>query len=224
MKIGYVLSGGGIRGIAHFGAIKALEEQGIKPSIISGASAGAIVGAFYAAGYKPKEIIAIINEVKIFNPQHFKIWKAGLFDMGSFESIFLKYFPENTFESLNLPLYVAATEIKKGEIKYFSEGNLSKALMASSCIPIVFQPVEYLGMTLVDGGVLNNFPIEPLFGNCDKIVGVHVNAIDKTDQKIHMKDVLDRTFHLSLNNSAYLKSHKCDLLIDPPWHEQIWYF
>ncbi len=118
--------------------------------------------------------------------------------MDSFESGYLKYFPDNSFESLPVPLHVVATDIIKGEIKFLSSGDLSKALMASSCVPVIFQPVKYLGITLVDGGVLNNFPIEPLINNCDKIIGIHVNAINKVNESVHMRDFLDRSFHFAL--------------------------
>lgn len=214
--IGYVLSGGGVRGIGHLGVLKALEEEGLRPSMISGTSAGAIVGAFYSAGYLPEEIISILRESKIFNRHHLKIAKAGLFDMRSFESVYLKYFPHNSFESLPIPLHVAATDILKGEIVYFASGDLSKALMASSCVPVVFQPVQYQDMMLIDGGVLNNFPIEPLVNKCEKIIGVHVNSINKARAEIHIKDILDRSFHFALSHSVYSKSKQCDLFIDPP--------
>lgn len=216
MKIGYVLSGGGARGVAHLGIFKALEEFGIKPSIISGTSAGGIIGAFYSAGFKPEKIISILKESKVFNRHHLKIGRPGIFDMLAFESVYKKYFKEDSFESLPIPLFVAATDIIEGEIRYFSSGILSRAIMASSCIPVVFEPVEYQGMTLVDGGVLNNFPVEPLLNNCDKIIGIHVNAINKENVSIHMTNVLDRSFHFALSNSVYSKVKNCDLFFDPP--------
>ncbi|MGL1465725.1 patatin-like phospholipase family protein, partial [Vibrio parahaemolyticus] len=86
--------------------------------------------------------------------------------------------PHNTFEGLNMPLHVAATDILRGETVYFSSGELAKALMATSCVPVAFEPVKYQGMELFDGGILNNLPIEPLEFNCDALIGVHVNSID----------------------------------------------
>ncbi len=215
-KIGIVLSGGGARGIAHLGVLKALEEFSIQPSVISGTSAGAIAGAFYAAGYSLSEIKKIVEQNEIFNFSNILIKKQGIFAMKGFEKMYQTYFPTNSFEALNIPLHIAATDILKGETVYFSTGNLSMALMASSCIPVVFQPVNFNGTYYVDGGVLNNFPIEPLMNQCDVIIGSHVNSIRQEVNEIHMKDIVDRSFHLALNGTVKDKAGNCRLFIEPP--------
>ncbi len=215
-KIGLALSGGGIRGIGHLGVLKALEDFKIKPSIISGTSAGAIVAAFYAAGYTPEKILDICKKEKFFSVAHFKIGKAGLFDMKLFEDLFTDHLPGNAFEKLPTPIYVTATDIVKGETHYFSSGNLSEALLASSCIPLVFQPREYNDTIYLDGGILDNFPVGPLVGKCDMIIGSHVNAMSKKLEHIHMKDMLDRSFHFALSGSLEEKIKQCGLFIEPP--------
>ncbi len=215
-KIGIVLSGGGARGIAHLGVLKALEEFGIKPSVISGASAGAIAGAFYAGGYSLNEIKSIVEKGDFFNISNVLIKKQGFFNMKGFEKMYQQYFPNNSFDDLRMPLHIAATDILKGEVVYFSSGNLSQALMASSCIPVVFQPLQFNNSYFVDGGVLNNFPIEPLLNTCDIIIGSHVNSIKKEVNEIHMKDIIDRSFHLALSSSVKDKTSHCHLFIEPP--------
>jgi len=215
-NIGIALSGGGARGIAHLGILKALEQFGIKPSVISGTSAGAIAGAFYSMGFSTQEILNIVKKGHFFSFSNLLIEKQGFFSMKGFEKIYSNYFPTNSFSDLNIPLYVAATDILKGEITYFSSGDLSQSLMASSCIPVVFQPVSYNGSMFVDGGVLNNFPIEPLVGQCDIIIGIHVNSIKKEVNEIHMNNILDRSFHLALSNSVRNKIDTCNLFIEPP--------
>jgi NTE family protein len=215
-KIGLVLSGGGARCAAHLGVLQALEEFGIKPSVISGTSAGAIAGAFYAAGYPAKEILDIIQKGHFFSFSNLLIRKQGFFSMNGFENIYKQYFPNNSFSDLQFPLYVAATDILKGELVYFSSGNLSQSLLASSCIPIVFQPVSYQNTLFVDGGVMNNFPVEPLKNKCDIIIGVHVNSIQKEINEIHMNDIIDRSFHLAMSNSMQNKIDQCDVYIEPP--------
>lgn len=214
--VGIVLSGGGARGIGHLGVLKVLEECGIKPNVISGTSAGAIVGAFYSAGYSIEETIGIIEHHKFFSIAHMLFRKQGVFAMHAFENLFHRYFPKNTFEDLKIELYAAATDILKGETVYFHSGNLTKAIMASSCIPIVFQPLSYEGKLYVDGGVLNNFPIEPLIEKCNIIIGSHVNSIKKESQTVNMRDVLDRSFHLAMSNAVRHKSHVCNVFIEPP--------
>lgn len=215
-KIGITLSGGGARGIAHLGVLKALEEFGIKPSIISGTSAGAIAGAFYASGYSLLEIKSIVEKGDFFSVSNILIKKQGLFSMKGFEKMYQSHFPNNSFSDLKIPLHIAATDILKGETVYFSSGDLSQALMASSCLPVVFQPLQFNNSYYVDGGVLNNFPIEPLIDNCDIIIGSHVNSIKTENTEIHMSNIIDRCFHLAMSNSVRNKINNCDVFIEPP--------
>jgi len=215
-KTGLVLSGGGVRGLAHLGILKVLDEQGIKFSAISGTSAGAIVGAFYSAGFKPDEILDIFRKTKFFGFSNLLFGKAGLFDMKTFESVYHTYFPGNRIEDLPIPLHITATDIVKGELCYFSSGNLAKALMASSCVPLVFQPVAHNDSIYLDGGILNNFPIEPLEGISDQIIGLHVNSISSKLDEIHMKDMLDRSFQLALRGQFNSKSARCSITFEPP--------
>lgn len=214
-KIGLVLSGGGARGMAHLGVLKALDELGIKVSFISGTSAGAIVAAFYSAGYQPDEILNIAKKQKFFGFSNLLFGKAGLFNMGTFEEAYKLYFPTNLIEGLPTPIFITATDIVKGKIHYFKQGDLSKALMASSCVPLVFEPVEIDGTMMLDGGILNNFPIEPLLPICDIIIGVHVNAISQNFEQIHMKDMLDRSFHIAMRGNLEEKIKKCNVFIEP---------
>ena len=215
LKIGLTLSGGGVRGIAHLGVLKALEEAGIKPSVISGTSSGATVGALYAAGNSPEAILEIVKREKFFSFRNLLIGKAGLFNMRRFEKLYHKYMPENTFESLSIPLFVAATDIVDGHSVFFSSGALSPALLASSCVPMIFQPVRINGSVYLDGGITNNFPIECLIGKCDLLIGVHVNSISSRVDQLHMKDMVDRSFHLVISGRVKEKSLLCDIFIEP---------
>lgn len=215
--IGLVLSGGGARGFAHLGVAKALEEMGIKPNIIAGASAGAMMGAFISAGFSHDKLLSIAKSASLFSLSHLLFRKVGLFDMKAIEAIYLEHFAHDCFDDLPIPLHVAATDIINCQTVYFSSGKgLAKSIMASSCIPVVFEPIEIDGMQLLDGGILNNFPIEPLIGKCDKIIGVHVNSMDMETKKVHMKDMLDRSFHLSQSLITKEKSKQCQLFIEPP--------
>ncbi|MBP6385228.1 MAG: patatin-like phospholipase family protein, partial [Pseudarcicella sp.] len=175
MTIGLVLSGGGARGIAHLGVLKAIQEKGIKIDGISGCSAGSIAGAMFAAGYSPEHILEIVvsaNTLKAMRPS----WnRSGLLKMKKLEEEYLKYIPHNDFEKLQIPLTVNATDIEAGEIIYFSKGEIIKPVMASCCIPGLFEPIVYQKKTFVDGGVLNNMPVSPLLGKYDFIIGSHCN-------------------------------------------------
>lgn len=213
---GYVLSGGGARGIAHLGVLRALEEHGIRPSAISGTSAGAIIGALYSAGYDAEQILEMAQRIRFFSIPNLLWRKSGLFSMKAFEKLYQEYFPHDDLAALPIPVYVAATDVLRGRTIYFSEGSLSLALMASSCIPLLYEPIAYDNTYLVDGGVLNNFPVEPLLGRCDRIVGVHVNSLSQKPEQLHFKDMLDRSFHFALSSAVVQKKGQCTLFIEPP--------
>ena len=109
--VGLVLSGGGYRGAAHAGVIKAMEEFGITPDSISGASAGAIVGALYASGRNGEEILEFLKEYDALSLRHYTFQKPGLFDSAKYHEAFQVIFPEDRFEALQTPLFIAATDL-----------------------------------------------------------------------------------------------------------------
>lgn len=215
--IGIALSGGGLRGIAHLGVLKALDEKGLQPSIISGTSAGAIVGAFYAAGYKPDDLMEIISRTSFFSARALRFSTSGLFDKKILMKIFHHYFTENSFADLKLPLFATATDVGSGRSVYFNDGPLDEALMASASIPFIF-PVSKIGdIMCLDGGIVNNLPIEPLLGKCDVLIGVSVNAISYQEGEILSgRRLFDRVVHLALSQSVNQKSKSCDFFICPP--------
>jgi NTE family protein len=216
MKIGLVLSGGGARGIAHLGVMKALEEAGITISIIAGSSSGAVAGALYGSGYGPEQILEIVREIKLFRLIRPAISISGLLKMESAELLYRKHILEDTFEALSIPLIVAATDLGLGKTVYFTEGPLIRPLMASTCIPVVFDPIVVNGSFFVDGGVLNNFPAEVLTGKCDKIIGSHCNPVDDAFRMGNFRTMLERTFLLTINANAYSRRKFCDVFIEPP--------
>lgn len=217
-KIGYVLSGGGARGFAHLGVIKLLEELGIRPFAIAGASVGAVAGALYAAGKKPEEILQLMKK-KYLALGTIAWHKEGFFSMDVLRKILADAVGENNFDALKIKLFVVATDLIRGEPVIFSNGKLFEAVIASASIPVIFAPVKLNDKLLVDGGILNNFPVEPLIKICDIIIGSHVN---KTENRIPNRsplktfNILERCFHLAIANSVYSKVNKCDLFIEVP--------
>ncbi|GAA4884258.1 patatin-like phospholipase family protein [Flaviramulus aquimarinus] len=217
MKIGLVLSGGGIRGVAHIGVIKALEEHQIFPTHISGSSAGAIVGALYAYGYNWKAIMRFFENIQILNIKKYAIGKPGFIDAEKFYPEFKNYLKEDSFGILQKALTITATDILRGNLKTFSSGKLIKPLLASAAIPGVFAPVEIEGSYYVDGGTLNNFPIEPLQSHCDAIIGSYANWVDtiSIEDLKHSHYVIERAFKLRSLRDDYIKFKTCDLIIAP---------
>ncbi len=215
-QIGIALSGGGVRGISHLGVLKALDEAGIKPSKISGSSAGAIVGGMYCQGYKPEEILKIIIETNYFKFMRPAISWKGILKMETLGDLFKLYLPHNDFAKLKIPLAVAATDIRKGKVVYFDEGDLIPAIMASSCIPGMFEPIQLENKYLVDGGVLNNLPVEPLEGICDVVIGVNCNHLPEESNIRNMKSLIERSVIMTMNFNVYSRKSKCDYFIESP--------
>ncbi len=216
-EIGLVLSGGGHRGAAHAGAIKALNEYGIYPSIISGTSAGAFAGALYAANYSPEEILNAFKNVNLFTISRYARGKPGFVDTESFCSYLLEYFPENSFESLSKKLYVSATDLVNGTTKVFHEGDLILSILASLSFPGVFTPVAIDNSLFSDGGILDNFPIQPIAHKCKEIYGVYDSPIKEmmVDEFKHSYNVIDRAFHLKSHRDSIVKFSRCNLVIYP---------
>lgn len=216
MKIGIVLSGGGSRGIAHLGILKAFEEMGIKPNIISGCSSGAIIGALYASGYTPDQILQIIKDIKLLKIIRPALKKTGLLKMEVTKALYHQYISDNSFENLQIPLIVTVTDLQTGKTQYFSSGELILPVMASSSMPVFFDPVRINGKCYVDGGLLNNFPCEILLGKCDKIIGFHSNPVDEAFELTNIRAVIERTFLLTINANAKTQAEFCDFIIEPP--------
>lgn len=202
--------------MAHLGILKAFDELGIQIDAISGSSSGAIVGALYASGYPPDKILQMIRDTSFLKLVRPAMSKSGLLKMDSTEWIYNQHIKKNTFEDLQIPLTITTTDLCKGKTVYFSSGALIRPLMASTCIPVLFEPISVNGKLYVDGGLLNNFPAEALIGVCDKIIGLHCNPIDDAFEMINMRTMLERTFLLTINANAYSRRKYCDLFIEPP--------
>ncbi len=216
MKVGLVLSGGGVRGVAHLGIIKALEELNIQIDVISGTSAGALVGAFYAAGLKPDDILEIIiriNKYLFFKPA---LGIGGLLSNKPLLSFIKKNLPATTFEELNCKLIVSATNYKNAKTKYFEKGDLIHTLLAASTIPVLYKPVIIDGEKYIDGGIVNNLPVEPLVGECSRIIGSLCNPIDDNFQRVNIKSALERVMLININTNTYSRKTLCDLILEPP--------
>lgn len=216
--IGLVLSGGGSKGIAQAGALKFLEEQHIKPSLIAGTSAGAIIAALYSYGKKPEEILEFFKSIYFFHWKHFTFKKAGIIDSQSFKTDFDKIFNDATLGDLNIPTYITATNLVSGKLKIFREDSkITDAVLASSSFPGMLSPYELNGKLYSDGGILNHFPTDLLQGRCDAIIGIYVSPIQTIETKdlTSIKSVTTRAFDLLSAHGNYQKFSLCDWVIEP---------
>jgi NTE family protein len=216
MKIGLVLSGGGARGLCHLGVTKALEEAGVKFDFMSGTSAGAVIACFYSYGYKPDEILNIIEGTSLLKSLRPAWTLKGLLKLDNLRALILKYLPENTFESLKIPVTVAATDIKKGKIEYFAQGELVDALLSSCCVPAVFNPITFRGSLYVDGGILDNLPVKAIRDKCDRIIGSHCNFITSEFDVKNIRSVVERSLLMAIHGNTMQNKALCNVLIEPP--------
>lgn len=212
-----VLSGGGFRGIAHIGVLQYLEEMGIEPDRVSGASAGAIVGALYASGKSPQEILQFFKSISLFRFSNYAFRKAGFIDPMRFRALLAQQFPEDDFSALKKKLYVARTNLNTGVGEIVSEGPLVDTVLASAAFPFVFAPVIIDGKKYADGGIANNFPSEPFKHRSHPIMGVYVNpSSDLENEELKSTfDIVERVMNISVSKNSVYKFKKCDLVIVP---------
>jgi NTE family protein len=214
-KTGLVLSGGGARGFAHIGLIQALNEAGIFPDVISGTSAGAIVGALYADGYTPAEIMNILISNSRLHYIRPTVPKEGLLQISGIVRILRDNLRAKTFEELKIPMFATATDLNNGKIVYFSKGDLHNIIIASASIPVLFKPVLINDIHYVDGGVLDNLPIKPIENRCRFTIGSFVNPTGYEKNVSNLISIAERTFLLSMSKEVLEKSKKFDLFVAP---------
>lgn len=216
MKVGIVFSGGAVRGFAHLGILKALHEMGIFPEHISGVSAGSIVGAFAACKVEAEEAYDLIERSNYKSYLKLAFSRMGFLKLDKVEDLLQQHLPRN-FEDLALPLTVNATDLATGEEVFFDSGPLIRPILASCCLPGLFEPVTINQKQLIDGGVLNHMPYEPLENHCKIIIGCHCNPVGYLDTPASsMKSVLMRSLYLATAKASHQKSQRFDVFIEPP--------
>ena len=214
-RVGISLSGGGAKGIAHLGVLQALEECGFKPQVIAGVSAGAIIGALYADGKSPKEICQFFKDSSFFKFVKIVVPKKGVMSTERFYNLLDGFLTAKTFEELQMPLTINATELIEGKNVYFNSGSLVDKIVASSSVPIFLTPKEMEGKVYVDGGIFCNMPAKVIRQDCDILFGVHVNPIVTEGSIDGMMDVMERVYHLAIQSSTVSEKRACDVVIGP---------
>ena len=213
-KLGVALSGGGVRGFAHLGVLQAMNEFGLRPDIITGTSAGSLAGAFYADGYSPAEVMALFKKVTFGEFASTTIPRDGFFKITGLRAFLEKHLRAKTFEELNTPLRVVASDIEKGETVVISSGEIAPAVVASCTFPIVFTPVKIGGRYLVDGGLFMNLPVSIIREECEKIIGVNVSYTTTMPYNRSLKYIIERSLHHLMASNALADREDCDYLIE----------
>jgi len=158
-RVGLVLSGGAMRGAAHLGVLQVFEEAGIRPDLVVGVSAGAVVGGLYCAGLSPCDLQKVAGELNWNRLGRLVRPRLGFFDIGRLEQVIDELTGGVTFEQLKIPFAAVAVDIISGELVVFRQGPLARAIRASCSVPGIFNPLEDGDRLLIDGGALNNLPV-----------------------------------------------------------------
>lgn len=213
-KLGLALSGGGAKGFAHIGVFKLLEECELKPDIIVGTSVGALMGALFADGYTADGLKELFSGREFSEFAQLQLPKSGLFDSKRFRHFLKRHLRAKTFEELNVPLIVMATDLDNGESHEFRSGSIVDAVTASCSIPIIFSPVVINGVHYVDGGLFHNFPVSIIRGICDKIIGVNVSPLVPQKYKQTIFHIAERSYHYMFRANTLEDREMCDVLIE----------
>ena len=189
-NVALALSSGGPRGFAYIGAIEVLQERGYRITSVAGSSAGALVGGIFAAGgLEPfKEWLYGLDPVQVVSLMDFAPSRNSLVKGDKVIRAIKERVPDVHIEDLPVPFAAVASDLFTGEEVVFREGPLFTALRASISIPSMFRPVKWRGHTLVDGGLVNTFPLDLVErSEGDILVGFNVNRIDAESITSYMK-------------------------------------
>lgn len=248
-KVGLVLSGGGAKGIAHIGALKIIEESGVKIDYIGGTSMGAIVGALYASGYSANELDSIFRAIdfsaliqdnvprgakSFYDKDDSERYALGLpFDnfkvsfpeaisggqniYNEFVRLLFHVKDIRDFSKLPIPFLCIATNVETGRAVLLDKGYLPEAIMASSTLPSLFEPIELNNQLLIDGGVVNNYPIDEVKKlGADIIIGIDVqDALAKRESLSSATEVLLQINNYRTVNDMVKKKVQTDIYIKP---------
>ena len=215
-RIGLALGGGAVLGAAHIGVLKAFDEYDVEISAISGTSVGALFAALYAFGVTPRDIAAFAVDLDWLDISSLSLSKYGLLSNEKLGDAFEDVVGEVTFDEAKVPLAVVATDIGNGEKIIFSKGRVAPAIMASSCVPGIFIPVEIDDRMLVDGGLVENVPLSALRElGAERVVGVDLNARRKYRAPDDIIDVLGNALDIAIDNATRVQTETSDILISP---------
>lgn len=234
-RIGLVLGGGGARGLAHILMLEVFDEFGIKPAVLAGSSIGAIFGAAYSAGLSGREIREVTEEAlgnrfelirslftaraRAINSRNPFASRAAFLAPGALLDVLLPPRVPETFDALDIPLRIVASDFYALESVVFSSGPLRPAVAASMALPVIFEPVLIDGRSLVDGGLTNPLPFDILVGEADVLVAIDVSGTTVPSPKRARPTAIEALFSSSFlfERSIVrekLKSNRPDIYID----------
>ena len=214
-NVGLVLSGGGTRGFAHLGVVAALQDSGIQPDVISGVSAGAIVGAFIAAGKSPHKVLQLFKKGWFLQYTKIHLPVDGLLKLDGVKEIIEKELSVKNIEDLDIPFHICVSNLNKGTVEYKNTGPLGDTVLASSSIPVLFAPVLLGRYAYVDGGLMDNIPIDPIKSQCKNIVVSNISPINPKANLKNIVQIATRTVYMSVNVKSERVKQEVSHYIEP---------
>lgn len=215
-KTGLALGGGAALGAAHVGVLKALEESDNTIDCISGTSVGAMIASFYAFGLDIATIEEIVIEMDWLDVSGLSLSKMGLLSNAKLGELIKNHLGDAMIEDADIELAIIATDLSSGEKVVFREGNLAMAVMASTCVPGVYIPVEQNGRMLVDGGLVENVPAACLREmGATRIIGVDINALRLYEKPNDIVEVILNALDIGMENISSSSHAEVDLMIRP---------
>ena len=179
--IGLALSGGGARGLAHIGVLKVLQREGIEVDCLAGTSMGGVVAACYAAGLSldsmEQEALRLASARRLLAMVDRSMPRRGLFAGRRVSEHLAAFMGERSFDDLRIPLTLVAVDLNSGSEVYLCQGSVLEAVRATISVPGIFSPVERDGQMLVDGGLLENIPVDAVRRmGADVVIAVDVTT------------------------------------------------
>jgi NTE family protein len=215
-KIGIALGGGATRGAAHIGVLQALEDNGIKPNYIAGTSMGALIGVLYAFNVPLSRISTLAQKITPLNIVKFSNSKLGLLSNKKIADILKDTIGEAAIEDSPIPIAIIATDIRTGNKVVLKKGDAGAAVLASTCLPGVFKPIDIDGTLLVDGGLVEDVPISPLRAmGADVVIGVNLGSERKYEPPHDAIDILINSYDILIDQYVAIQIQDADIMIEP---------
>jgi NTE family protein len=216
-SLGLALGGGFARGIVHIGVLKVLEQEGIPIRYVAGTSVGALIGAAYCSGVSTAELEKLASRVRFRDLASWTLSRYGFATNQRMIAFLDKVLKVHTFEELEIPLAVTATDFVSGEGVVFRSGALNDAVRASCAYPGVFLPIKVNGRLLVDGMLAHSLPTKPVRDmGADKVLAVCLRSRwTSNDGPRHIFDVIGQCFSISQEQNCASARLSADLLIEP---------
>ena len=215
-KIGLVLGSGGLRGMAHIGVLKVLEEENIPIAFIVGCSIGSLVGGLYASGYSAKRLERMAKCVKRSEWIELVFPRMGLFSGKKILTAIDKMTRQQMMEETRVPLYIVATDLYRGERVVLQNGNLAEAICASCAVPGIFEPYAKDGTLYVDGALVDPIPVDVARTiGADIVVGVDLMHGSNVPAIESIFDVVLQSFEVVQRQLGREKYEDADMMIYP---------